>query len=154
MKKILPLITLVIFMSTMLFMARSFAQPFLGLGVTNKGANIQAGVWVNDLELSAGYKVPLVHNDIPSIASILAGYRIGKYLIPSIGVANYRVKDYTEYNADPTGKSAIIQISEIHPLVGLELGLNSYCGRVFAQANYCKGFYFGIGIKMFTNPIQ
>jgi len=150
MKKILPILTLLITLSTVVL----FAQPFLGLGATNKGINIQAGAWIEDVEISAAYKIPVIKNDIASIASLSAGYRVGKHLIPSIGIANYRVKDFTEYNADPTGKSAIVQISEVHPIYGLEAGYNSYCGRVFAQANYCKGFYFGVGIKMFTNPIQ
>ncbi len=148
MKKIIPLITLLTLSTAM------FSQPFLGIGVTNKGANFQVGGWIKDMELSIAYKLPLINNDVAKIASFSAGLKLGKYIIPSIGVASYRVKDFTKYNNDPSGQAPIEQISEIHPVYQLEAGINKYHGRIFAQVSYCKTAYFGIGIKMFTSRID
>lgn len=141
----------------LLISAASFGQPFLGLGVTNQGANIQLGVFAGSIEVTGAYKLPFSRNDVAKIASLQIGKQIllshndqDNYSItPSIGYANYRVQDFAAYNNDPTGKTGISLINEFRPIAGVEVGKDSYMGRVFLSANYCKGMYYGIGIKMF-----
>ena len=141
----------------LLISTSSFAQPFLGLGVTNQGANFHLGVLAGSIEITAGYKMPFNSNDVAKIASLQIGKQIllsnndqDNYSItPSIGYANYRVQDFAAYNNDPSGKTGPSLISEFRPIAGVEVGKDSYMGRVFVSANYCKGMYYGIGIKMF-----
>ena len=133
------------------------AQPFLALGATNKGANFQVGIVANKMEFTVAYKLPFSAVDVPSILSLsmsklffISHHEKDNYsFAPSIGVANYLVKNFDNYDADPTGKSAIIQEAVVKPLYGLEIGKDGYRGRVFISANYCKSFYFGMGMKVF-----
>lgn len=151
MKKFLSLI------ACTLIIAASYCQPFAGLGLTNKGVNFQAGALISGIEITAAAKRPYSRNDIPLIYSLSVGKQIlltdnqeDNYSItPSIGYANYRIKDFTAYDKDPTGATGPVQISTFTPIYGLELGKDSYMGRVFISANYCKGLYFGMGIKIF-----
>jgi len=135
------------------------AQPFIGLQLFNQGAGIQLGYLVNKIEFTAAYKTPITRNDIPAFASLSIGKQIllsnapadNFSITPSIGIANYRVQDFTKYNADPLGLAAIEQVSKIMPMYSIELGKDSYLGRYFISAGYCGAMYYGIGLKIFTN---
>ena len=153
MKKALPILTLLVAVSTVAL----FAQPFLGLGITNKGANFQAGALVKGFELTGAYRLPLTSNETAKIASLSIGKQIllshneqDNYSItPSLGYANCRYQDFEAYNADPTGRTGITQVNEFKPIYGIEIGKDSHLGRVYLSANYCGAAYFGAGIKMF-----
>jgi hypothetical protein len=151
MKKLLPLLTVIICLSTAI---AAVAQPFLGLALNDKGGTVQLGVLANGIDITAAYKTPFTKNDVAKIASLSIGKQLllshkeeDNYTITaSFGFANYRVKDFTKYDA---GSDDITQVNELHPMYGLEVGKDSYMGRVFISASYCKGMTYGIGIKMF-----
>jgi len=135
----------------------SFAQPYIGMLATNKGVGFQIGVLSESggLELSAASNMPLLSNTTPTILSINIGKQFlltknddDNYSItPSVGFSSYNYKNFTEYDKIPRGD--IIQVSEIKPIYRIEIGKDSYLGRVFVSANYCKGFYYGVGMKFF-----
>jgi len=145
--------------TTALFVIMSLsatAQPFLGLGLNNRGGSIQLGILAQGIEITAAYKTPFSRTDVPSVASLSIGKQIllsnkedDNYSItPAIGFASYRMKDFTKYDQ---GSDEIIQVSEFKPIYGIEVGKDSYMGRVFISASYCKSAWFGIGVKVFTN---
>jgi len=146
------------FLTTLIIAASITAQsqPFFGLSAGNGGITYQAGALAESIEITAAYKMPLSKNDRPSVLSISVGKQIlltnnesDNYSItPTIGFANYRVKDFTKYDQ---GSDEIIQVSEFKPVFGLEVGKDSHMGRVFISANYCKVAWFSIGIKVFTH---
>ena len=146
-----------IIITLLLVSINCISQPFLGLSVNNKGMGIQFGALSNSMEFKASYKVPFIRRDVASIAS----FTIGKMLllskqeednyaiIPEIGIANYRIKDFTAYDADQTGHSPIVQVSEFKPIYGISVTKDSYLGQSFVSANYCSGMYYSIGMKLF-----
>jgi hypothetical protein len=135
-----------------------FSQPFLGLSLNNKGMGVQLGCVSNSLEFKAAYKVPFMRRDVPAIAS----FTIGKMLllsnkeednyaiIPEIGYGYYRVKDFTAYDADPTGKTPIMQVDGFKPVYGLSITKDAYLGQSFISATHAAGgLYYSIGMKFF-----
>jgi len=143
-------------MLLLFFAGKIRAQPFIGIGLLNKGAQFQLGMLSGEggISVSLAVKKPFTHNDKPTVISLNVGKEIllshndeDNYSVtPSFGLGNYRVKDYSLYD---TGKDEIIQVSEIKPVYGIEIGKDSYLGRLYINANYCKGLYYGIGFKMF-----
>lgn len=150
---------LMLLLSAMCFItAKSIAQPFIGMNLTQKGIGANMGFLFNNIEVTANYKSLRSRNDVPKVSSLSAGYR---YLLtqkeiynwsvtPSIGIGNYRLKDFTAYNADPTGKTGVTQISECYPIVGVNLSRDNWIGQGFVSADYCnKIFFYGIGIRTY-----
>ena len=136
---------------------KAFAQPFIGMQLTNKGIGVQTGFLVGNIEITLAYKPISNQENKPKIASLSACYRIlvtrnelnNFSVTPSIGIGNYRVKDFTGYDADPTGKTGILQINTNTPVYGLNLAKDMYKGQIFVSADYCKGFYYGVGIRCY-----
>ncbi|MEO7535860.1 MAG: hypothetical protein ABIU30_18510 [Ferruginibacter sp.] len=141
----------------LLITANAFAQPFIGIGATNRGANLQAGILAEKVELTFAAKIPFTRVDIPTVLSLTAGKQFllsnkdedNYSLTTSLGIASHTIKDFTKYNADETGASPIITVNTIRIIYGLEIGKDSYLGRFYVAANYCHGFYYGVGIRIF-----
>lgn len=128
----------------------SFGQVFIGMSATTKGAGVQLGYLSTDgIEISTGYKVPLISATNPSVFNLSLGKQIllthddeDNYSItPSAGIASvsYKVID----------KDVVTKVSKITAIYGIEIGKDAYLGRVFIAANYAQQFYFSIGIKAF-----
>jgi hypothetical protein len=140
-------------------LADNFAQPFLGLGMTNKGVLIQLGAMSNKIEISASYRHPTIRNDVFSVLSFQIGRQISitrkdedNYsFTPSIGYGYLRRQDFTEYNIIRLSEAPIENVKVFAPIYSLEFGKDAYLGRAFISASYCKELYFSIGIKMFTH---
>lgn len=153
--------TIVIIIAALLlcFADNLFGQPFLGLGMTNKGPSMQLGAMSDKIEISASYRRPMVRNDTYSILSFQIGRQIlitrkdedNYSFTPSIGYGYLRKKDFTEYNMNRLSDAHIENIAVFAPVYSLEFGKDAYLGRAFISANYCKELYFSIGIKMFTH---
>ena len=134
-----------------------FSQPYIGLGLTNKGMLTQVGVLTDKIEVTGTWKLPFSQNDVATIIGLQfgTGFALGHkekdnfFITPSVGFANYRIKDFTAYNADPTGRTGIVQISEFKSFLSLELDKDMARGRFFISASFCKTAYFGFGIKIF-----
>jgi len=141
MKKAITIVILVLSITT-------YSQPFLGIAAGN-GIIYHAGYKSGNIETTVSHRMPFNKNDQPNITTLSACYQILGIFTPSIGISNYRVKDFANYNADPTGKAAIEQISKILPNFGIEVGQSKHMGRYFIQVNYCKVVYYGIGIKVY-----
>ncbi len=147
----------IITITAILISLTAMSQPFLGLQVNNKGGTVQLGALIETVEITASYKTPFSREDVAKVASLSIGKVVfltkndeDNYSISlHAGYANYRIKDFAAYDADGTGKTGITQINEYRPVFGVEAGKDIYLGRVFISANYCKGMWYGVGIKMF-----
>ena len=148
---------LIIILAALVFTScRVFAQPFLGFNANNRGVGVHAGFLFNNIEVTGNYKSFSRRNDVPKVLSLSAGYRVlltqkemdNWSVTPSIGVGNYRLKDFTAYDADPTGITGIKQISKYKPVYGVNLSRDSYLGQGFVSVDYCnKAMFYGIGIR-------
>jgi len=145
----------IVLMAISLFLADNvFSQPFLSMGAGDKGIQFQLGVLNEGTEITFSYKTPMTKNDVAKIASLSFGKQIllsnreedNYSLTPSIGMANYRVKDFSKYDA---GEDNIIQVSQFKPVYSIELGKDAYMGRMFISASYCRNPYFVVGFKVF-----
>ncbi len=134
------------------------AQPFLGLLPTDKGAAVQVGFLIAPVEITVSYRSSLIKTNKPAVLSATLGYQMllsnnekdNYSLSAHVGIANYRTKDFSPYEADPTGRTGPVQLAENRPTFALELGKDSYLGRAFITAGYCKGMYYGVGVKLFA----
>jgi hypothetical protein len=157
MKKKTITILLVLLALLLCFADNLFSQPYLGLGVSNKGILTQVGVLADKIEIIGTWKLPFSQNDVATILGLQVGtgFALGHkekdnfFITPAVGFANYRIKDFADYNADPTGRTGIVQISEFRSFLSIELDKDMARGRLFISANYCKDAYFGFGIKIF-----
>lgn len=157
-KHVIIKVALIAAMIAMCF-ADSFAQPFAGLNLTNKGIGANMGFLIhNTVEVTANYKSLTNRNDVPKVLSLSAGLRVlltrnelnNWSVTPSIGVGNYRLKDFSGYYADPTGKTGIKQISQYKPIVGVNLSKDAYMGQMFLSIDYCnKITFYGAGIRFY-----
>ena len=134
------------------------AQPFLGLNLTQKGIGVNAGYLIDNIEITANYKPLTNKQDVPKVLSLSAGYRclltfneLNNWSItPSVGIGNYRIKDFKDYDADVTGKAGIKQVSEFKPIYGVNFSKDSYIGQAFLSVDYCnKVVFYGIGIRAY-----
>ncbi len=158
MKRFIVVVSLALSMIIFLIL-KGHSQPNLGLFATNKGVGASIGLVAGNIALNASYKAPLFNRDVPTIANLAIGYQrnitnndADNFTVtPFLGIGNYRVKDFTAYDADPTGKTAIVSINQYKPYYAIEIAKDWYLGRLFVSANYCGGFYAGIGMKFFTN---
>jgi len=137
--------------------SKVFGQAFIGLNAGN-AIGIQAGIEVEKIELSTSYTFPYLSNDKASIISIQGGRKIDVgeaafSLLPNLGYGYLRWQDFTDYNNDPSGKTAIVQMSSFNPLFGLQVCRNSYAGQVFIGYQYCKESYFSIGFKLYPSKL-
>lgn len=149
MKKVIILII------SLIFTFPCFSQSFIGMQGTNKGVDVQLGYLSESggAIISAGYKVPLIKANTPSVINLSVGKEWlitnneeNNYSLSSlVGIGSYKVKDFTEY--DKGGQ--IIYINKVLPVYTLELGKDIYKGRLFVSGNYCNSFYYGLGIKAF-----
>lgn len=133
----------------LLLSATTSAQAYLGLGITNEGALYQAGALIQNIQVELSYKMPLTSNENNQVLSLTTGYQY-KFITASIGAAYLHRQDFTAYNADPTGMAAIEVVEGFKPIVSVELGIDKYLGRLFVNTTYCDGFYFGVGLKIYT----
>lgn len=129
----------------------AYSQPFASLEGSTKGFGLSVGI-KNDqgLQVAAGYNVSIFNKTNPDIFYGAIGYNIylssedGFVLLPSIGVAKWSAREITKnYSA--------VEIKDIKPMYGLELGKTMNIGRLYISANKCKTVYYGLGIKVFID---
>lgn len=146
-----------LFISALLISISTLSQPFISLGATNRGIEFQFGILAAPIEFTIIKLQSLLKNNAPSVLSVSLGKQFlltrneqDNYSVtPAIGIAQYKVKDYGPYNADPLGNTEPLIIADLKAYYRIELGKDSYMGRVFISATYCKGMIYGIGLKMF-----
>jgi hypothetical protein len=135
----------------------TFAQPYLGVGIQNKGMNMTAGVVAGGMEVNLKYQFPLTRADEKRILSatigkmvLLSNYDEDNYSATlQVGPAWVKYNDYLKYDASEYGE--VIAVSEVKPLVGLEIGKDSYMGRISLTASYCMQSYYGASMRIFFN---
>lgn len=134
-----------------------FAQPYIGLGVTNKGANYSAGVLAENVDFKLSYQMPFTRNDNKRITSFSIGRQFvanEKYAItPAIGYGYRTWKNFDAYDNDPSGKTPIQTMTDFKPLIGLDIGINSHAGSLFTFVNYCGNVYVGIGLRVYPGKL-
>ena len=134
---------------------KSFSQPYLGLGLQNKGANISIGVVVDKVDLQLNYKYPLSSAEESKIASITIGWNFmltefneDNYLItPFIGGALQKYDDFTLYDTNPV--YGPVSVTKFRGVYGLELGRNLHNGRISIMSKYYDKIYYGIIMRAF-----
>jgi len=147
-----------LFLMMSLFIAFSLkAQPFLSMTGTTKGVGFSIGFLdqQSGIEFSSGYHVPVLRADLPWLFNISVGKRIllshkeedNFTITPSIGYADYSVKDFSQYEEE--GEHPIVKIKEIRAIYKIELGKDWHLGRVYITANYCKNVFWGVGLRAF-----
>jgi len=143
----------------LLISTSAIAQPYIGLSVHNSGVGAQLGILAESIDVALAIKAPLTKVDVPTIVSLTVGKQFlltqreeDNYSFTiSAGAAFTSVKDFTAYNADPTGQTGIATVTSTSIIYGLQVGKDAYLGRVFISANYCKGMYYGLGMRIFFN---
>jgi hypothetical protein len=149
MKHLLTLVLLAMCLTTL-------AQPFIGIGFTNKGYSPSAGWLIGKTQFTAATKIG-TKNTTPIVHSLSVGRQ---FFLPNngdndcsiticTGAAWYRVKDFTAYDADASGRTGIKQESNAKIYFAIELAQDAELLRWYMQAAYCGGFYFGGGVKVF-----
>jgi len=150
--------TIVIIIAALLlcFADNLFSQPYLGLGLGNKGMNYQLGMIDESMDFKIDYKMPMSRNDVAKILSFQIGKRFllthnesdNLSLTTSIGYGWRKWKDFTEW--DKGGE--VILASDFKPVYQIELMKQWYCGGLLINYAYCGLNYFTIGFKFFTQP--
>ena len=143
MKKII--LTLAIFTSL-----QSSAQVFAGMGIGST-VNANAGILVNDIELSVNYNHPYSKVEIPAIVSVSLGKMLlltnndqdNFTLTLSAGVA-FHSYTITESNGKAAGK-----VKETKPIYSLEAGKDWNMGRLYVSGQYSGRLMLGVGIKFY-----
>jgi len=138
-----------------------FGQVFIGPGIANKGAMIQIGILSNKTEISASYCVPFTKNTNARITALQIGQKFditqwdsdNYSLMPYAGYGYLKWQDFTDYENDPSGKSAIVNMESFKPVIGLQFGKNSHAGNVYMFWQYCKTFYYGMGLKVYFSRL-
>lgn len=131
-----------LFIPLIMFHFFAQAQPFIGLGIGNKGASGIAGLQAENVQLQLSYQVPFLSAETPTVTALSAGYAIGSdwSITPLVGMAWTTRKDFTEY--DKGGE--IITTSVLKPMYGFEAGYAQHIGKAFIAVN---NFGYGAGIK-------
>jgi hypothetical protein len=120
-------------------------KPFAAAYYHNKGYSLQGGVKYDNWAGLIGYSKPFNSAIIPTLFFANIGYEIplsekkGYNITPLIGVSSYSYL-YKE-----------LPIKGIALITAIEIGKDINTGRLFVSGNYCKGFFFGGGIKIFIN---
>ena len=135
-----------------------FSQPSLGFSALSNGLPANVGFLIDnkiDLQLNAAGITG--NNEAAKITTLTAGYRVllsrnelNNYSVtPAIGYGLYRIKDFTGYDNDPTGKTGIKQINTNYPAASLNISKDIHIGKLYIQANYCKFFTYGMGFRVY-----
>jgi len=138
-----------------------FRQVFLGPGIANKGMVMQLGVLSNKTEITLSYVLPMTSNTNAKILSLQIGQKFNltqwdsdNYsLMPYCGYGYLKWQDFTDYENDPSGKSAIVNMESFKPVIGLQFGKDSHAGNVYLFTQYCNTFYYGIGLKVYFSKL-
>jgi len=138
-----------------------FGQVFAATGISNKGMVMQMGAMVDKTEISASYTIPFTSNTNAKIVALQVGQKfdITKWdednysVMPYFGYGYLRWQDFTAYDADVTGKSAIVNVQEFKPVYGFQFGKDSHAGNVYIFGQYCNGLYYGIGLKCYFSKL-
>lgn len=144
-----------------------YAQPYIGTSVINKGFGATVGVIAdNRFDVAFNYQQPFICVLSPISTSLSVGYIINitndeedNYTItPSFGIVSSKFKivipantRYDKYE-DATPYERIKTIRTGNAYYNIELGKDSYMGRVFVKSSYFGNhLYYGIGMRVFFN---
>lgn len=142
-KGILPIILLLVTVP-------SFSQPYVGMGLQNKGAFGTIGYIAQTIDLNAQYKFPLTSATESSIFSVTVGKQFNLshkdednfVLTPLVGIGFLK---YGVVNKENT----IIVNQSIKAVYGLEIGKDAYMGRISAFVRYVDKWYYGLSMIIF-----
>lgn len=137
---------------TLVLLSISFlchSQLFVGIGVSTKGGSITAGMAENNTAIAIAHDYPFFKAAIATVTSFsvtqsfdLTSYETDNFkLTAGIGIASTRYKEFIAEN--------VIQHKAILPLYTIEFSKDWYLGRLYVDAKYCGGIYYGIGMKGF-----
>ncbi len=135
-----------------------FAQPSLGMKLLNNGVGMDVGFLIdNKVDVQLSTMGITGNNEKAKVTTLTAGYRVllsrnelNNYSVtPSVGYGLYRVKDFTGYNNDPTGKTGIRQTNTNYPAASLYIAKDIHIGQIYLQTNYCKILTYGVGFRVY-----
>lgn len=141
------------------------AQVYGGISVGNKSAEVQIG-FVNEdgVEIKVFHKHPYTSTIEPRINGVTFGKQFtlienqenegnNLYILPSIGYG-YCMTKTTINDPKSLENGDLKSDNSFAPIIGLELAKDIYAGRLFTSYNYCKTWYFGVGIKCFISKLK
>lgn len=126
------------------------AQPYVSIGIQNKGANGSIGYIAKTIDLQAQYKFPLTSATESRIASLTVGKKFNlskkeqdNYVItPLVGIGFLK--------SGVIGKdNALIPVNSIKPVYGIEIGKDAHMGRISAFVRYIDKIYYGLSMRIF-----
>jgi hypothetical protein len=121
-----------------------FAQPVVKMEANTQGGEVGAGYAFGKVDFVIAKKFSILTYN-PDVTSCMAGYAVSKTITAGAGVGYYQIKNPSI--VDVAGD--MIPLNELRPMFRIEAGKKVNIGRVYMAANYCKEFWFSIGIKAY-----
>lgn len=157
--------SLLISVALLIINCAAFGQtiPFIGWSFSDKDYVPIVGTMIGKNEISLSYKFPMFDANIkPHVAALKYGRMIlltvndddNFSITPSAGIGLYSIKDFSKYDADPTGMTGISKSTHFKPIVGASLARDMFVWRWEISANYCQGFYCTLGFRVFPYQLK
>lgn len=135
----------------------TFAQPYLSIGLQNKGFNMSAGILADKIDAQISFKTPLTSAEESKQLSATIGRMIlisqkddNNYsFTPSIGAAWVKSTDFTEYDLNPN--KGPVEVVKFKAVYGLELGKDAHIARISLTVRYVDRLYWGVNMRVFFN---
>jgi hypothetical protein len=133
----------------------TFAQPYFGIGLQNKGFNMCTGILADKIDAQINFKTPLTSAEESKQLSATIGRMIlvsqnddNNYsFTPSVGMAWLKSTDFTEYDLNPNkGPVDVIKFKAVY---ALEIGKDAHIGRISLTARYVDRLYWGVNMRVF-----
>lgn len=132
-----------------------FGQGYIGIGATNNGVQVSAGVLADNVDVQLKYQLPLFSLEVPKVMSFTIGRMIllsnndadNFSITPSVGYAYLKSKDFTLYDRE----NKIITVEALKPVLGVEIGKDWWMGRVSVNYTYCNANYLGVSMRCFIS---
>lgn len=144
-KKIILITTLFLFV----LIVKLFSQPYVGMGLQNKGAFGTIGYIAQTIDLNAQYKFPLTSATESSIFSVTVGKQFNLshkeqdnfVLTPLMGIGFLK---YGVVNKENT----LIVYQSIKPVYGVSIGKIWYKGTLSLDFRYVDKLYGGVSMRI------
>jgi hypothetical protein len=150
--KKIPKVLLITTLFLFVLIVKLFSQPYVGMGLQNKGAFGTIGYIVHKVDLNVQYKFPLTSATESSIFSVTVGKQFNLshkdednfVLTPLVGIGFLK---YGVVNKENT----LIVYQSINPVYGVSIGKVWYKGTLSLDFRYVDKFYGGVSMRISLN---
>lgn len=124
------------------------AQPFAQTAWTNIGPDLAIGGTFDKIVVQGSYGFHIAKKTVPATITITGGYeaviRPKISLTALAGIAQVKYSNFDQHDRET-------KISKIVPAGAIELGYDSYNGRILIFTRYSNGFIFGGGLRFYID---